>query len=365
MERLIEVNGGAAKGLNLSFRNLEGIFLSDASLQGANFVGANLKYAQLVGADFKDADLSEINLAEADLREANLEGVSLLTSNLYQANLEGANLKGAALGDSCLYGANLENSNLCGAFLPNTDIRSAHLEYAEISGANLDKADLQDSVLYMANLHGANLGRTNLCGANLLGSDLRGTDLWHVQFSQDTNLEEVNWGPDCQIDLERKGLNVELAASTYRALKLWYINRGIHDVAGKFHYREWECKRKLAQQEKTWGETVLLWLYRLVGGYGEFPGRVIGVGAAVIAMFAAWYFPYSGLPCFQGGCWAGLWEGIWQSLYFSGVSFTALGYGFSETIPDGWTRYLGVVESLVGISLIALFLVTFTRKMTR
>ncbi len=31
----------------------------------------------------------------------------------------------------------------------------------------------------------------------------------------------------------------------------------------------------------------------------------------------------------------------------------------------GWTRYLGVVESLVGISLIALFLVTFTRKMTR
>jgi len=69
------------------------------------------------------------------------------------------------------------------------------------------------------------------------------------------------------------------------------------------------------------------------------------------------------------GCWEIFGSGIWKSLYFSGVSFTALGYGdWVATLhiaPEGWPRLIGVIESLVGISLIALFLVTFTRKMTR
>ena len=156
----------------------------------------------------------------------------------------------------------------------------------------------------------------------------------------------------------------------YRDLKQWHQHNGDYDTAGRFHYREWECKRKLAQQEKRWRETVLHWVYRLTSGYGEDPWRVIAAGAAVIFVFAlAFYLPYilpqGWSPCLKMGCWEIFGSGIWKSLYFSGVSFTALGYGFSETIPDGWTRYLGVVESLIGISLIALFLVTFTRKMTR
>ena len=90
-----------------------------------------------------------------------------------------------------------------------------------------------------------------------------------------------------------------------------------------------------------------------------------GAGAAVIGLFALAYFPYSGLPCFQAGCWARLWEGIWISLYFSGASFTALGYASWAPQLDSWVKYLGVVESFLGVFLIALFLVTFTRKMTR
>ena len=140
-------------------------------------------------------------------------------------------------------------------------------------------------------------------------------------------------------------------------------------MAGQFHFREWECKRKIAQEKKHRLEISEIWGYRLVSGYGERPKRVIASGAAVILFFALWYFPYSWSFCLSRDCWIAVWEGIWKALYFSGVSFTALGYGewvAPENIaPTGWPRFLGVIESLFGISLIALFLVTFTRKLTR
>jgi hypothetical protein len=62
------------------------------------------------------------------------------------------------------------------------------------------------------------------------------------------------------------------------------------------------------------------------------------------------------------------WADIWRSLYFSAVSFTAIGYGGWVTgadAPSTWTKWFGVTESFIGVFLIALFLVTFTRRWTR
>ena len=48
------------------------------------------------------------------------------------------------------------------------------------------------------------------------------------------------------------------------------------------------------------------------------------------------------------------------------ASFTALGYGNWAPEPQGWAgRVLGAGESFMGVFMMALFLVTFTRKMTR
>ena len=58
-----------------------------------------------------------------------------------------------------------------------------------------------------------------------------------------------------------------------------------------------------------------------------------------------------------------------NALYFSAVSFTALGYGEWVNLDNDLTsdiiRGLGAFESLVGISMMALLLVTFFRKWTR
>lgn len=61
------------------------------------------------------------------------------------------------------------------------------------------------------------------------------------------------------------------------------------------------------------------------------------------------------------------WSAFGKSLYFSAVSFTAVGYGGWIKAADynWWVRGIGVFESFIGVFMMALFLVTFTRKMTR
>ena len=162
------------------------------------------------------------------------------------------------------------------------------------------------------------------------------------------------------------------AEETYRGLKRWYQRDGDYDTADAFHFREWECRRKLTQEEwrlarlSTYKRVGEAWLYRILSGYGVRPWRVIVSGAALILLFALLYmlFPWNGIDLSAAGL--GNFVGRFpESLYFSGVSFTALGYGNWVESPAGLARYAGVVESFMGISLIALFLVTFTRKLQR
>ncbi len=129
----------------------------------------------------------------------------------------------------------------------------------------------------------------------------------------------------------------------------------MYDIAGEFHYREMEARRKLA-----WGKLRLpyasaMYALRFLYGYGERPERVIGWAAAVVFGLALVHWAF--------GTVAG---GFLDALYYSAVAFTALGYGEWAPDPQGWAgRFLGAGESFMGVFMMALFLVTFTRKMTR
>jgi len=167
------------------------------------------------------------------------------------------------------------------------------------------------------------------------------------------NLANATWG-DYVLAEEAAG-QFDEAASTYRVLKQLHTNGGMYDIAGEFHYREMEARRKLAWKERRLPYALSMYLLRFLYGYGERPERVIGWVVAVILGFA--------LGHWLVGTVAG---GFLDALYYSAVSFTALGYGKWAAEPQGWAgRFLGVGESLLGVFMMALFLVTFTRKMTR
>ena len=69
-DAIVDLSGGALRGLDLERANLSGADLKDADLRGANLGGANLTDAQLEGSNFFKAILDGADLNEADLRGA-------------------------------------------------------------------------------------------------------------------------------------------------------------------------------------------------------------------------------------------------------------------------------------------------------
>jgi len=239
--------------------------------------------------------------------------------NLSKLNLEGINLKHALF-----VGANLSNTNLSSS---------------QLKGVNIVVSNLQD----------ANLEYTNLEGAQLLGTNLCGTVLTLVEFSS-VKFGDINWGN--YILGEEKAGHYYSAEETYRRLKIWYREHGMYDIAEKFFYREMEAKRKAQSWKSEPLSKLWSWVMRLLCGYGERYGNVVVV-ALVIVFGLAVVYGFGGLN-------------LAYAIYFSAVSFTALGYGkWVDITPPGWVQGLGAFESFLGVFMMALFLVTFIRKMTR
>ncbi len=148
--------------------------------------------------------------------------------------------------------------------------------------------------------------------------------------------------------------NFNRASDTYRQLKQWYTNAGYHDIAAKFYYREKEANRKsIKLLSKHWNNRLAAEFFRALFGYGERWWNIVFWIIGVVFIFA---LLYSIQPSSTFG----------DNLYFSAVSFVALGYGswIKENVA-AWVRVLGALETFIGFFLMTLLLTTFIRKWTR
>ncbi|MFC1944861.1 ion channel [Chloroflexota bacterium] len=169
------------------------------------------------------------------------------------------------------------------------------------------------------------------------------------------NLRHVGWGPKFILGDELAKRFID-AAEAYLALKNWHTQAGLYDIAGQFYYREVEAKRKSWNWRKDYWPKLLAWVFRVLCGYGERPFRVV-LSAMVIIFGLAGI--YTALGNFASDSFLGY-------LYYSVVSFTALGYGsWIQQEPQSWAKGVGAAESAIGVFMMALFLITFTRKMAR
>jgi hypothetical protein len=167
------------------------------------------------------------------------------------------------------------------------------------------------------------------------------------------------------------------AASVCRNIKQAYRGTGDYERAGEFFYGEMECTRKsMPRSLKRLGLTLL----NLICGYGERPFWVVRTWAVVVLFFAVAY-AFSGIATngvttrlvFGGlDAWVTsplsqfktVAEHLWHSFYFSGVTFTTLGYG--DFHPAGaLTQMLAVTEASLGAFLMALFILVVGRKLLR
>ena len=319
--RLIKEHRGTAKGLDLSGEVFE------------------------KGADLSDLFLWGIILNDAQLIRANFNG-----SNLDEAVMQRANLQYATFNPFESKPVSLQGVDLRGAYLKNAEFRGADLSAAQFQEdpeqslrANLEETDFRDANLFGTNFKECYFYRTKLEGACAEGANIT-----------EARLGDADWG-NYVIGEEKKKI-FDIAEHRYRQLKIWYAESGYYDIAGEFFFREMEAKRKGVKWWPKFWHRGWLGFVAFICGYGERPLRVIGWAASVVLGSALIYF-------IIGSVWK--WWAFWNSLYFSAVSFTALGYGSWVETTNDWIRGIGAFESFIGVFTMALFLITFIRKMTR
>jgi len=90
-------------------------------------------------------------------------------------------------------------------------------------------------------------------------------------------------------------------------------------------------------------------------GYGIYTKRILFTVVGTIVVFGLLYSGFGGPTTIKG------YNSNFNSLYFSCITFTTIGYG--DYAPIGWLRLLAGIEGLMGLTLMAIFTVSFARKL--
>jgi hypothetical protein len=98
----------------------------------------DLRRIDLSGRDMSGLYLGACSFLRANLKGTNLSGANLTGAYLAWAYLSEATLKGADLGDADLAGAGLEGADLSGANLCGTNLTRADLTSVKLAGARYD-----------------------------------------------------------------------------------------------------------------------------------------------------------------------------------------------------------------------------------
>lgn len=149
---------------------------------------------------------------------------------------------------------------------------------------------------------------------------------------------------------EHPSATVKSEFTKLKTLVVRNIKGRAEDVTAKEFFRVLWFYIKYAL--KYFWSTLLKFLY----GWGEWPWLIFLWCAVTI-------FAFSGIYCLSGDVITKdgvLIESYLKKLYFSGVTFTALGYG--DYSPIGWARFFAFLESFLGIFFIALFVFSFARR---
>ncbi|NQW18700.1 MAG: pentapeptide repeat-containing protein [Chloroflexi bacterium] len=385
LEKLIEANGGVADLLRLGGLDMTGIDLRGLDMSGCYLQGAVLERAIMFPLIVLNGDspLTAGDLATGPVLQDWAEGKpSILNHEIVPTGFRSTIATHANFRRADLRYVEFDNSKLHWA-----DFREAHLPNASFRGAVLERVDLRDAVASDCDFSAAQFTNVKTTHVDLRDSCMAGADLSGTHFDT-TFLTGIQWDEKFVVKQESVG-EYQKSVIVYRELTRAHTTAGDRSLAGEFHYREEEAYRKQLTAEisprganagrvtinvaragargkfRSNVQPILTAQFaRYVFGYGERPLRVLLGAALFIVLFSVWFYEWHGIDVsFDGAV-----EFIKQSaraLYFSGVSFSALGYGEWVTRPTGWTRYLGVLESFVGVTTLALFLVTATRKWMR
>lgn len=294
--------------------------LTDLSFpDGTGFVDASLS-----GVTLRDADLSGANLRYADLSRATAQRGLFSRANLFDTYLTGAKLEGAVFGDA----------------------RFNERTFERLVPAQEPSAGTP--------------GRLERLKQVLLGPT--GDDSLRCVYDPASQYTLFDDGEEDTPEVR--------AAGVYREFE-----RLAQDNAfAKWQQKFFHLRQDMQTRQKTGVSYWFAVLQRVLFGHGERFGRVVGWSGVIIAVFACinllggWIYPVTadgelGSPL----VWTRLPEAprvVWESLYYSTLTFTALGFGDYRPV-SAVGQLATIAETAVGAVLLALLVFVLGRRAAR
>lgn len=162
----------------------------------------------------------------------------------------------------------------------------------------------------------------------------------------------------------------------WRFIKQAAREAGHYQLAGESFYNErcahlWRKLRGVGYERLSGPRKVLrllggvkllpeLIFGRMLFGYGEKPQRVLIAGLVIILSAALFYCSPQAQLVYRGSPAQDV--SYFDAVYFSVVTFTAVGYGDMYPADHVLTRAIAITEASVGLCLIALFIVGLSKK---
>lgn len=310
------------------------------------------------------------DLTGADLTKLASPGGPLCDPRQGCLNLGGVNLKGALLNQACLRGAKLSGAELDDAFLMGADLgqtvlvgasfHRAHLGGADLRGAKLsllaftgDRSDSWEDQHGWASAHGVGFQE-----AHLEGADLRGADLREADFSQ-----AVLVGADLRrADLRSVNLeqaNVTGVRFTRDTRQRAYFGMRVATCYGSQTFKS-HAEGQIFVEEYRRSRPLLFWLWRITSDCGTSLGlwalwsTVLGVGFGLLYyLLGPDYFQLSKLPF-----------SLVTMVYYSGVTFTTLGFG-DITPTNEVSAFLVLLEVILGYVMLGGLISILARRLAK
>ncbi len=281
--------------------------------------------------EFKDFDFSKMNLAGSIFSQAHFSACHFVDTNL-----QGCDMIGARFGACDFVGS---------------DLKQAHLTRAVFNHCLLSHSDLR----------GAYLVEAHFKETDFMGSLLSMTVLWNADLRSAKNLKKKNFeDPDKPSSVALLEKHALVAFESYRTVKHYFHDQGLHEDASWAAYRQLTMERKhfLETKNPRYFPSLLM---DILSGYTEKPHRVIAASLAIVLLFGmAYYFlnvPYA-VAVGAGGARVG----FLNSVYFSFITFTTVGYGDWVPRPGAAFQLLTCAEAFSGPFMAGLYIFTLTRR---
>ncbi len=215
----------------------------------------------------------------------------------------------------------------------------------------------------------------NLSCARLLNTDFSGVRLGQVNWGErDPEEKRLIIYDEKKADAEGSHREVSYI---YKQLRVIYEKTGRYFNAGDFFFGEMEMRRRQADEGSI--IKALLYLYRLISGYGERPIKAFCCFLGTPVLFTLFYF-FSGLknsprmdknyinydvswslPFFD----LVFWKDLLNTLFFS-IHNAVLGRTFTTLMPEGIvSTVLCIFENIIGVIFLSLFILAMNRKFRR